>query len=153
MINMRSLWLALCILVTCGLAIGQKLPDQILRYLDSNFRGWKLAGECYEKASENKRLLVGDFDGNRKSDYAVKFARRKQGFLMVFLSHGNGFKPYFLHIYSAEDARLSDLMLIEKDEGYPEGTPRLKFDSPADFRCESDVGGVHTFRNGKFIAY
>lgn len=95
------------------------------------------------------------FDGNGKHDYAVKFIRGEKGFLMAFLANGLRWRPFYLHIWDdPKEAKFSDLMLFEKGESYePAGTPKLRFDSPADFRCESDVGGVHTYRNGKFIAY
>ena len=114
-----------------------------------------MAGECNEKESENKRILVSDFDGNGRRDYAVKFIRGEKGFFMAFLANGRRWKPFYLHIWEdAKEARFSDLILFRKGEySEADGTPRLKFDSPADFHCESDVGGVHTYRNGKFIAY
>jgi len=126
-------------------------------YLDRNYRGWKLAGECYGQGSpQNKRVLAGDFDGNNATDYAVKFVKGDKGFLMVFLASGKRWKPFYLHIWKEADrARFSDLMLFDKGDQYELGESnfRLKFDAPADFRCESDVGGVHTFRKGRFIAH
>lgn len=151
----QRLVIAICVLLLTQAAFAQTLPRSIKRYLDRNYSGWKLAGECYEKESENKRILVGDFDGNGKRDYAVKFIRCEKGFFMAFLANGRRWKPFYLHIWEdAKEARFSDLVLFSKGESYePAGTPKLKFDSPADFHCESDVGGVHTYRNGKFIAY
>ena len=153
---MTKYWLFLLVsLSVLSYAVSsQVLPNTLKSYLDRNYRGWKLAGECYPTDSENKRFISGDFDGNGRRDYAVKFVRGKRGFFMAFLENRRKWKPFYLHIWKdANEARFSDLMLMEKGEGYPEGTPRRKFDSPADFRCESDVGGVHTYRNGKFIAY
>ena len=149
----RKILIVFSVLFLVQPCLTQQLPKEIKRYLDGNFRGWKLAGECYEKPIENKRVLVGDFDGNKTNDYAVKFVRGKKGFFMAFLARGQKFKPYHLAIYTADDAKFSDLILLGKGEVYPEGTSRLKFDSPGNFRCESDVGAVHTFRKGKFIAY
>jgi len=131
---------------------SQKLPKNLKKYLDRNFSGWKLAGKCYEK--ENTRILVGDFDGNKKSDYAIKFVRGEKGFMMAFLGTGGRYRPFYLHIYSADQANFSDLILFKKGESYePAGTPVFRFDAPADFGCESDIGGIHAYRNGKFIAY
>ncbi|MEP7147725.1 MAG: hypothetical protein ABI857_02465 [Acidobacteriota bacterium] len=151
MLKKIRLAIILSVLGVCQSAVGQTLPRAIVRYLDGNFRDWKLAGECYEK--DNKRVLAGDFDGNRQRDYAVKFVRGDKGFLMAFLARGSGYVPHYLHIYSAAEAKESDLVLLKKGESFPEDSPVLEFDSPADFRCESDVGEVHTYRKGKFIAY
>jgi hypothetical protein len=136
-------------------AFGQRLPTSLKSYLDRNYRGWKLAGECYEKESENKRILIGDFDGNGKRDYAIKFIRGEKGFLMAFLSNGRRWKPFYLHIWDdPKEARFSDLMLFKKGERNEMSIPgKLKFDAPSDYHCESDVGGMHVYRNGKFIAY
>ena len=134
--------------------IPQSLPKTLRSYLDRNYRGWKLAGQCYDKEKDNKKILVGNFNGDGKRDYAVKFVRGEKGFLMAFLADGRMWKPYYLHIYSAREAKYSDLMLFRNGESFePAETPKLKFDSPADFHCDSDVGGVHTFYKGRFIAY
>jgi hypothetical protein len=146
-----SLFLLSLISPVCS---AQTLPKSLKTYLDRNYRDWKLAGECYEKASENKRVLVGDFDGNGKKDYAVKFVRGSKGFFMAFLANGKRWKPFYLHIYSTDNAKFSDLILFEKGEKYEMGLAgKLKHDAPADFRCESDAGGLHVYRNGKFVAY
>ncbi len=133
---------------------AQTLPASLRSYLDRNYRGWRLAGECYPKAGDNTRVLVGDFDGNGRKDYAVKFIRKGRGFFMAFLSHRGGWKPYYLHIWNdPNEARYSDLLLFENGGDTEYGPRKLKYDAPADFHCESDVGGVHVYRNGKFIAY
>lgn len=135
---------------------AQALPQSLKRYLDRSFRGWKLAGECYPEGSENKQVVTGNFDGNGKEDYAVKFVRGRKGFFMAFLANGNNWRPFYLHIWDdPKDAKFSDLILFERGDKYELGESnfKLKFDAPADFRCESDVGGIHVYKNGKFIAY
>lgn len=154
---MTKLGISLLIVLSImsSVVLPQQLPKSLKSYLDRNYRGWKLAGECYEKESENKRILFGDFDGNGKRDYAVKFIRGEKGFLMAFLANGHQWKPFYLHIWDdPTEAKFSDLMLFDKGEGYEISRPsKLRFDAPADFRCESDAGGLHVYRKGKFIAY
>lgn len=135
--------------------LPQQLPQSLKSYFDRNYPGWKLAGQCYEKESENKRILAGDFDGNGRRDYAVKFVRRGKGFFMAFLANDRHWKPFYLHIWNnADEAKFSALILFKKGESYePASVPKLRFDAPADFLCESDVGGLHSYRNGKFITY
>ncbi|CAN5314804.1 hypothetical protein BH10ACI2_BH10ACI2_16750 [soil metagenome] len=140
------------LLLAGSITVSGQLPLGIKKYLDRNFRGWQLAGECVGE-SHNK-VLEGDFDGNTQRDYAVKFVSRDKGFMVAFLASGKAYKPFYLHRYSPEEAKKSSMTLFRKGETYePAGVPRLKTDAPADFRCESDVGGVHAFRNGRFIAY
>jgi len=137
------------------IALPQQLPKSLRSYLDRNYRGWELAGDCYPNESNEAQFLKSDFDGNRQMDYAVKFVRGKRGFFIAFLTKGRKWEPHFLHIWNdPREAKQSSLMLWNKGESSPEmGVPKLRFDSPADYRCESDVGGVHTFHKGRFIAY
>jgi hypothetical protein len=143
---------AIASFLTSG-AKAQTLPGSLRSYLSRNYQGWKLAGEC--KDGNKASVISGDFDGDGKKDFAVKFIRGKTGFLMAFLHKGSKYEPYYLHIWKdAEEARLSGLILFKKGERYEESYPwKLKVDAPADFPCESDAGGLHVYRNGKFIAY
>jgi hypothetical protein len=155
---MAKHWLSSLFLLSLISQLGsaQTLPKSLKTYLDRNYRGWSLAGECYDNVSENKRVLAGDFDGNDETDYAIKFVRGSKGFFMAFLANGKRWMPFYLHIWKdPDDAKFSDLILFDKGERYELGESdfKLKFDAPADFRCESDVGGVHTFRKGRFIAH
>ncbi|MGE3168744.1 MAG: hypothetical protein AB7G18_07185 [Pyrinomonadaceae bacterium] len=150
-----GLLLAIVLSLSFSVVLPRQLPKSLKSYLDRNYRGWNLAGECDEKESDNKRVLAGDFDGNGRLDYAVKFIRGDRGFFMAFLSRGNRWKPFYLHIWDDTDqAKYSDLMMFGPGDSWEMvGTPKFKFDTPADFRCESDVGGPDTYRGGKFVAY
>ncbi|MEP7075904.1 MAG: hypothetical protein ABI878_08840 [Acidobacteriota bacterium] len=151
--TVRMIAIVFTLVCTAGTLHPQKLPKTVVRYLDRNFRGWKLAGECLGES--NNSVLYGDFDGNGKRDHAVKFVQGERGFLMAILDRGTRLDPYYLHIWTnADEARYSSLILFKKGERDEQsGTPKLRFDSPADYHCESDVGGIHAYRNGKFIAY
>ncbi|MGH9948834.1 MAG: hypothetical protein ACRD6X_16800 [Pyrinomonadaceae bacterium] len=154
-IGQKMILLVLASIIFTHVLLSQGLPKSLTAFLNRNYKGWKLAGECYPEEKENKRILVGDFDGNGKRDYAVKFVRGKKGFLMAFLANGPKWKPFYLHIWDdPNEARYSDLMMFDPGDSWEMGgSPKFKYETPADFRCESDVGGPHTYRNGKFIAY
>jgi hypothetical protein len=133
---------------------AQTVPTQIKRFLDRNYKGWKLQKDkCYPD-SPGKAVVKGNFNGDKKPDYAVKFVRGKKGFIIAFLAQGQNYKPFVLHNTGVKDVQTLSLD-IWTDNSYELGgnNVRLKWDAISDFRCESDVGGIHYYRNGKFIAY
>ena len=150
--SIKAALLGLILIFASMGSFGQKLPNLVTRYLDQDFSRWKFAGQC--SGEKHNAVISGDFDGNKKRDYVVKFVRGNKGFMMAFLNNGRRYKAFYLHFFTADEANFSYLTLFKKGEQYePAGTPKLKFDSPADFQCESDIGGVHAYIGGKFVAY
>lgn len=150
---------SLMILLVLALAIesnfAQKLPNQIKKYLDGNYKGWKLQkDECYPD-TQGKAIVKGNFNGDKKLDYAVKFGRGNKGFIIAFLAQRESFKPFVLHYADIKWVKGVDLDVWKKGDYYTLGENRVfvKFDAPSDFQCESDIGGIHLYRNGKFISY
>jgi hypothetical protein len=148
--------LALIILVPAVRCDAQALPGEISRYLNKNYRGWKFSHNetgCGEKVERN--YIAGFFNGDRNRDHAVKFNQGGRGYILAFLGQKAGYKPFVLHDTRGEDVKYFSLKLWKKGELYRgEGkTFRLKYDALSDYRCESDVGGIHYFQNGKFVAY
>lgn len=138
------------------------LPAQIKTYLTRNYRGWKLSPTTKDCGAEftNNGVVTGNFNGDRKPDYAVKMTRGKKGYIIAFLAQNAGFKPYVLHNTDADDVNNLTLGVMKKGETFELGGDaedgmrlRLQYDAPEDYRCESDVGGIHYFRNGKFVGY
>lgn len=135
---------------------AQTLPADIKSYLNKNYKGWKLSPSEKDCGSETNRGFVkGNFNADRNPDYAVKFTRGKKGFIIAFLAQRGNYKPFVLHNTQAGDINSMSLMTWKKGEIYEVENVRfrLKYDAPAEYRCESDVGGIHYYRNGKFIAY
>lgn len=140
--------------IATQIAFGQSLPTKIKSYLDRNYNGWKLTKDkC--PGTTPKAVISGNFNGDKTRDYAVKFSRKDKGFIIAFLAQGTSYKAFVLHNSTPNDVEYLSLEIWEKGEKYELGgnNVRLKWDAIADFRCESDVGGIHYFRNGKFIAY
>jgi len=134
---------------------AQTLPSQIRNYLNKNYRGWKLQKDVCFPDSPGKAVVTGNFNGDKKIDYAVKFVKGKKGFIIAFLAQKQAFRPFILHNTDADDVKTLSLDIWKKGERFELGEQNvyLRYDAPADFRCESDVGGIHLYRNGKFIAY
>jgi hypothetical protein len=134
---------------------AQTLPTKINSYLNRNYKSWKLQkDECYP-SEPGKAVVTGNFNGDRKLDYAVKFVRGKKGFIIAFLARKQNYKAFVLHNTDAEDVKSLSLDVWKKGERFELGEQNvyLRYDAPSDFRCESDVGGIHLYRNGKFIDY
>jgi hypothetical protein len=141
--------------------LAQTLPTKIKTYLDKNYKGWKLSPTKEECAVSftNKGFVISDFNGDEKLDYAVKFTKGKKGYILAFLKQQSDFKAFTLHKTDAEDVNNTSLGVMKKGEtfyyefGDLQKGFRLAYDAPIDYVCESDVGGIHYYRNGKFIAY
>jgi hypothetical protein len=156
---MKAKTMTLCLsLVICisPNVFAQIMPKQIKNYLNKNYRSWKLSPSEEGCGSEtNNGIVKGNFNGDRNLDYAIKFTRGKKGFIIAFLAQKQDYKPFILHDTDAEDVKYLSLWTWKKGEVFELENKkiRLKYDAPADYRCESDVGGIHYYRNGKFIAY
>lgn len=138
------------------LAVAQQLPAQIRSYLDGHYKGWELSPTtkgCDFHA--NKGYVFGDFDGDGRRDFAVKFMKGKKGYILAFLRRNNSFKAYILHDYESDDAKYSNIGVLKKGSvfEYENKKLRLQHDAPSDYWCESDVGGIHYYRNGRFVGY
>ena len=136
------------------------LPVQIKTYLNGNYRGWKLSPTTVNCAASptNNGVVTGNFDGDPKPDYAVKLTRGKKGYIIAFLAQNVGFKPFILHDTDARDVNNASLGILKKGVVHEYGENfeysfRLEYDAPQDYRCESDVGEIHYFRDGKFVSY
>ena len=144
------------ILFSINFVQAQTLPAKIKTYLNKNYKGWKLSPSkegCGEET--NNGVVNGNFNADKKLDYAVKITRGKKGYIIAFLAQKQNYKAFILHNYSAEEANTQSLTTYKKGEifKYNEKSIRLNFDAPTDYFCESDVGGIHLYQNGKFVAY
>ncbi|MGI8787238.1 MAG: hypothetical protein ACR2HG_05695 [Pyrinomonadaceae bacterium] len=124
--------------------------------MDKNYKGWKLSPsrkECSEII--NKGFVTGNFNSDRKIDYAVKITKVKKGYIIAFLAQNQNYKAFVLHDYTAGEANTEYLTTYKRGEvfNYNEKSIRLNFDAPTNYFCESDVGGIHLFHNGKFVGY
>ena len=151
----RSL-VAICLLVLVQVVSAQKLPSEIRSYLDRNYKGWRLSPSRKDCGADvNAGFVSSDFSGDGKRDFAVKFIKGQKGYILAFVKMKRTFKPFVLHSYNAEEAEASSLGIWKKGTlfGYENRGLRLRHDAPSDFLCESDVGGIHYYRNGKFVGY
>ena len=134
---------------------AQTLPAKIKSYLNKNYKGWKpQPDECYMD-KPGKAVVSGNFNADRKRDYAVKLVQGEKGFVLAFLAVGQNYKAYVLHETDAEDVRTRTLSIWDKGSRFELGDQNVyvKYDAVSDFRCESDVGGIHLYENGEFVAY
>ncbi len=145
------------ILSLANFAQTQTLPTKIKSYLDKNYRGWKIS-PTPSYCGDGKSVVSGDFNGDKKTDYAAKIFKGKKGYIIAFLTRANDYNPYLFHSLTAAETRNTALILYRKGEKYytelgeESSAITLKTDALYDSPCESDAGGIHLFRNGKFEA-
>ncbi len=141
-----------------NLAQAQTLPTKIKNYLDKNYRGWKIS-PTPNYCGDGKSVVAGDFNGDKKRDYATKIFRGKKGYIIAFVERKNDYAPFLLYSRTAVETRNTTLILYRKGEKYytelgeESSAIALKNDALYDSPCESDVGGIHLYQKGKFIAY
>lgn len=130
------------------------LPAVITSYLDQNHAGWKLVEG--DPVCKSHAVVKGDLDGNGKTDYAVMFKTRKDGYITAFLANGATYKPVAVHQGYVGDGGF--LVLAKKGEPYAEiisedgergPTRKLKTDALASGGCESSET-LYIYANGKF---
>jgi hypothetical protein len=145
------------IFIFVNAAHSQTLPAKIRSYLNKNYSGWKIA-PTPNYCGDGKSVITGDFDGNAKRDYAIKILRGRKGYIIAFLESKNNYKAFLFHSLSVEETKNTALITYRKGEKYytelgeEDSAMTFKTDAPYDGPCESDAGGIHLFRNGKFEA-
>ena len=144
-------------IILANLAQAQTLPVKIKSYLNKNYSGWKIA-PTPSYCGDGKSIVSGDFNGDKKTDFAAKIFKGKKGYVIAFLAQANDYKPYLFHSLTAAETKETALILYRKGEKYytelgeESSAMTLRNDAPYDSPCESDAGGIHLFRNGKFEA-
>jgi hypothetical protein len=102
----RISFLSLLFLVASQVASAQSLPAKVKSYLDKTYAGWKQSvmasdADCYDDFK--KSVVVGDFDGNGKDDYATRITHKRKGYSMAFLEQKGNYKAHILLSLSATD--------------------------------------------------
>lgn len=134
------------------------LPLKVRSYLNQQYRGWKLTSMADGCSSEFRRAVAtGDFDGDGRRDYLLKFIRGRKGYILALLERRNGYEAHVLESMSAAAIKSTGISVFRKGERMPMGDAedpssnrRLTNDAPFDGPCESDAGGVHVYQNGRF---
>ena len=131
------------------------LPLKIEEYLDANYSGWKLTNVA-TGCEIQKATVSGDFNGDGKPDYGVKFLRGARGYIMAFVSQGIEYKPFILEDEPGKGISSQFLDIGRKGEKYPEfndgptgGEKQLRYDAIAGGTCESS-GYFYIYQNGDF---
>ena len=156
---MKNLTLCLMfMLFSAWVSNAQNVPAGITKYLNANHVGWtKARGFCEGK----KWFLTGDFNGDRKIDYVVRFKIGKTPRLRLyaFVKKGKGYLPLqiFDEAYDDELAR-SSFSIIKKGTTVSLGqgeegsgpTTKLKTDAVTQYICETDAAITYIYKNGYF---
>lgn len=109
-----------CLFVLLGLFFASTseafaIPAKVKSYLDKTYSGWSFStASKYCNSSTTNGEISGDFDGNGKTDYAVKIKRGGKGYVIAFLAKGGNYTPFALENKSATN--IEDTAL-DFDEG------------------------------------
>lgn len=136
---------------------GQALPKKARTYLSSHYAGWKQTAVAIDCSRDFSRsVIVGDFDGDRKRDYAVKFVKGNKGYIVALLERRNGYDAHVLQSGSARVIKNTGLSIERKGEEYPIGGDlpdlvmgHLPNDAPMVGPCASHAD-YFVYRNGGF---
>jgi hypothetical protein len=157
-VSQNFLVFSLLFFVTSQAISAQTFPTKVKNYLDKRYSGWKLSAVtdgCGADFSKSK--VSGDFNGDKKTDYAVKFLKGSKYYIVAFVSIGSNFKPIVLESGSAKEAKYQGLSISHKGEMYGEiinedfdrTNRRLQNDAPVGGTCESSAY-LYIYKNGAF---
>ena len=158
---MKTTIICFLILVASVLVANtQTPPSKVTQFLTRHYAGYKQApGKCESR----KWLLTGDFDGNGRRDYLVRFTTGKTAKsmrlnLVAFLSFDDGsYQPK--HIlddpYSGDLKLNSSFSVIKKGTeiqlGEGEGPKvTLANDAASQYICQTDAAKTMVYENGKW---
>jgi hypothetical protein len=134
-------------------AQAQTLPAKLKSHLNQTYSGWKL--HSGDQICRSRAVVSGDFDGNKKTDYAVMFKKGRSGYIVAFLANGRDYKT---HVLESGDMNNSFLTVARKGQNYAgiinddldRGTKqKLKTDAIVSGGCESSEY-LYIYSNGRF---
>lgn len=152
--------LLLCFSTASGQSLREGLPKSARTKLDRKFLGWKFIDvspvvkefvENYLKVGSSPVLIRGDFDGNRRRDYAALVNAGSRTYLAIFLARRTGYRMY---VY--EKPFTDYLMLAER------GSRAYNYDQQRQITYTNDSivtvifekgGSSHVFQNGRFRSF
>lgn len=135
------------------LAKPSALPLKIQSYLSRAYPGWKQTGTasyCFPKFKQS--IVSGDFDGDGKSDYTVKFTAGTQAYIVAFVARGADYQPFVLMRATAQEITHVGLSIGRKGNRSENEEGRvsiLRNDAPLIGACESEAC-FYVYRNGHF---
>lgn len=157
--SLSFLFALVIVVANIQLTFAQTLPVNVKSFLNKNYAGWKQSAtndtDCY--ADFRKLVVIGDFDGNGKRDYAVRMTHNRRGYLMALLGQNADYRAHVLLSVSATELKGYGMSLAKKGSKYSIGDPyegdnrtaRLPNDAPVIGPCGSHAY-PYIYRNGRF---
>jgi len=77
---------------TAQFANAQGPPAKVKNYLDRNYPQWQISGSfVVDSPVREKRIVTGDFNGDKKTDYAVVLSKGERIYAIALLGTRNSF--------------------------------------------------------------
>lgn len=122
------------------------LPPKVRSYLNKNYSGGKLNATATGCLADYKRTVItGDFDGDKRLDYAVKIIRGHKGYFIAFLRRETEYEAHILLSLSSIEMRNMGMTIAKKGEKYLIGDiednrfSHFPYDAPVIGVCESEA--------------
>lgn len=126
------------------------LPNDCLKILNKKFRGWKLVKMQMEEGVLGHNLIKGDWNGDKKTDYAILIERSNPNdvWVIAFIKKQSG---YSFHKIDGGDS----IFLMKK------GAKDYNYETQKNFTYKNDAifvgtgccGSSYIWRKGKFIGF
>jgi hypothetical protein len=135
---------------------AQTLPAKIRKLLDQSYSGWKL--HSGDPICKSRAIISGDFDGNKKTDFAIMLKKGRSGYIIAFLANRTDYKAVILENNAANDMKNSFLTVALKGQNYAGiinddldrgQTQKKKTDAPVSGGCEASAY-LYVYNNGRF---
>lgn len=146
--------------VLTGFASSQTVPQQVERYLNGYYPDWQVTDSFIVDAPRTKAIVSGDFNGDRRIDFAVLITKDDRIYAIVLLAAGRSFRSInLLGQKEGVDRWIAGIGVATKGEeffllterGDPGGKMRLKTDAIS----LNDSEGMHRisyWQRGRFVS-
>jgi hypothetical protein len=138
-----------------GFEFENLLPLKAKELLTRNYSGWVISKGCWNDPEiKSKSIVKGDFNGDRKTDYAVAISKGSRIYYLALLATKTGFQAFNLQADDWGEGATPAANLEIAPKGDEIGSPkkfRLNADGIIVAECEANLS-IYYWQNGKFLS-
>lgn len=140
---MKKIFLSLVLVLSASfITEAQQLPAKVKNFLKRNYPTWEISKGCF---AESKSFVSGNFNGDRKIDYAVAISKGSRDYTLALLAVKNGYKAFNLQALDWGEGATP----LANLEVAPKGG-KLKTDGIIVAECDANLR-TYYWQNGKFL--